>query len=147
MIISYISPFHRYPWWVYLIVAIAVAAFLIPKKFEEDREPIGTMYCYYINNGNFDKVKGHATIEKGYQDLVYYYPCPEMKYRISGGSRVITDSIKQVDVIYFTTDSLLANIRVTVTTTHRGGMVYETQVFVPAITLHDSLPPGTLPLD
>ena len=133
--------------WRFYIIFIVVGTILgvpigwVLKKGIFKEKAIETKYCYYLQGDSLGKVYRVTNKNKGYQVIAYFYCNIDKKGIVEGdGIDGAFETIKKVKVLSYTEDSLLAKIRFVVHSDLRGGMVYDEECYVPAFTLHDTLP-------
>ncbi len=140
-----ISKFWRF--FIIFVVAGTGVAYLIGLLINTGifrQESIEQKYCYYFKNDSISKVYSADNIEKAYQIIAYFY-CginDDRKGIIVGDNMYTIKKIREVEVLEYTEDSILARIRYKYFSKLRGGMIIETKSYVPTFTLHDTVPKG-----
>jgi hypothetical protein len=131
---------------VFFLVGTAISPLigLIINSEAFRQDSIDQKYCYYFKNDSITEVYSADNIEKAYQIIAYFY-CTinnDKKGIIIGDNMYEIKKIRKVEILEYTRDSLLAKIRYKYFSKMRGGMIIETISYVPAFTLHDTLPIG-----
>lgn len=130
---------------VFIVVGTAISP-LIGLIINSDifrQDAIDQKYCYFIKNNTINEVYAAYNIEKTYQIIAYYYCEAKNKGSMTWDEMYsLGKDVTLVEVLEYTRDSLLAKIRYRYFSKMRGGMIIETISYVPAFTLHDTLPIG-----
>ena len=137
--------------WKYFLVFLVVGTgfgYLVGIMIENNvfrEEAIFEKYCYYWEDDGLGEVFAAENIEKAYQIIAYFY-CEKTKSQrgiILGEHQYsMGNEVKKVEVLGYTKDSLLARIRYRYHSSQRGGMILESECYVPNFTLHDTIPRG-----
>lgn len=106
---------------------------------------IDQKYCYYIINDSIAEIYATENTNKAYQVISYYYcdVCNHQKGILMGNEEYsMGKNIMKVEILKYTSDSLLAKIRYKYHSSLRGGMIIESEGYVPKFSLHDTVPSG-----